>query len=254
MSHVRVRKLLVFLTIFALVLGAADLADAKKKRKKKKNTVPSTVVIESARGIRMAGTVDSSRAGCVDERKVEVRHNGDLVGSADADSEGQWFIEGARTIRNGDSIIAEIEKVTTGSKKKRVTCGSDSDRFVVGQNTQDDDDGPPATTTHTLSVTVSGPGTVTSNDGGINCRQGSAASSCQEDYASGSNVQLTATPDTDATFNGWSGACTNTTGPCTVTMSSDKSVGASFTAGGGTPACAPTGIPALDAILCLLIP
>lgn len=44
----------------------------------------------------------------------------------------------------------------------------------------------------------------------------------------GDTVTLTATPDTNMTFSGWSGACTGT-GTCTVTMSTAKSVTAQFT-------------------------
>ena len=63
-----------------------------------------------------------------------------------------------------------------------------------------------------LAVSVTGPGTVTSNPAGINC-----GTDCGEDYASGTSVTLTATPMTGATFSSWSGACSGT-GTCTVTM------------------------------------
>jgi hypothetical protein len=252
-SHVRVHKLLVVLTIFALVLGSADAADAKKKRKKKKNTVASTLVVESAQNTHIAGTVDSSKSACVDERKVEITRNGNPVASADADSEGQWFTRTGGPIQNGDVIVAEIEKVTVKSKKKKISCGSDSDRFVVGQQNGGDggdngNGGPQGT--ETLTVTVTGPGTVTSNPPGINCRQ--SAGTCVRDFPSGDTVSLTATPDTDATFNGWSGACGGTTQPCNVVMSTDRSVGASFS-GSGAAACALEAIPVLGPILCDLI-
>lgn len=256
MSHVRVRRILVVLTIFALVLGSADLADAKKKRKKKKkNTVPTTLVIESAQGTHIAGTVESARSGCVDERKVEISRNGNPVASADADSEGQWFTRTGGTIANGDVIVAEIEKVTVNSKGKKVTCGSDSDRFVVGNtnngNNGGNNGGPNGT--ETLTVTVTGPGTVTSNPPGINCR--ATSGTCVRDYPAGSTVSLTATPDNGATFDGWSGACGGTAQPCNVVMSTDRSVGATFT-GAGAAECDLSGleaIPVLGPLLCSLI-
>lgn len=255
MAHVRVRKILVFLTMFALVLVSADVADAKKKRKKKKNEVPSTLVVESARGTHIAGTVESSRSGCVNERKVTVSHNGDPVGSADADSEGQWFIEGQQAIRSGDNIIARIEKVTVKSKNKKIVCGSDSDRFVVGDASQRDDDNQGATRTETLIVNVTGPGMVNSNPPGIqNCRQ--TTGDCQNDYPVGSTVNLTATPDEGATFTGWSGACSGTAQPCTVRMNGDQTVGASFAGGGGQPApCSvPDTVPEpLRGVLCAVL-
>ena len=253
MSHVRVRRILVVLTIFALVLGSADVADSKKKRKKKKNTVPSTLVIESAQGTHIAGTVESARSGCVDERKVEITRNGNPVASADADSEGQWFTRTGGTIQNGDVIVAEIEKVTVKSKQKKITCGSDSDRFVVGSG-----NGTGTGTgntggqrgTQTLTVTVQGPGTVTSNPPGINCRQ--LSGTCERDFPEDSNVTLTATADTDATFSGWSGDCTGQA-QCNVRMDVDRQVGATF-AGEGASTCplAGTVLEALCPILDLL--
>jgi uncharacterized repeat protein (TIGR02543 family) len=45
----------------------------------------------------------------------------------------------------------------------------------------------------------------------------------------GSSVTLTAAPDANYSFSGWSGACTNTTGTCAVTVDADKSVTATFT-------------------------
>ncbi len=252
MSHVRVHKILVVLTIFALVLGSADVADAKKKRKKKKkNEVPTTLVVESAQGTNIAGTVESSRSGCVDERKVEITRNGNPVASADADSEGQWFTRTGGTIQDGDVIVAEIEKVTVKSKKKKITCGSDSDRYVVGNQNNNSNTGGNTggqRGTETLTVTVSGPGTVNSNPPGINnCRQ--TAGTCQGDFPAGSNVTLSASADADAEFDGWSGDCSGQA-QCNVVMSTDRTVGATFSAsGGGCPADL-MAIPTLGPLLC----
>jgi hypothetical protein len=237
-AHVRVRKLFVLLTILALVLGSADMADAKKKRKKRKNSVPTTLVIESAAvgGTHIAGTVESSREGCVDERKVQVTKNGDPIGAADSDSEGQWFIDGTSTIRSGDNIQASVEKTTVKSKNKKITCGSDSDRFVAGSTSNDNDTGNGNTGgqrgTETLDVNVVGPGTVTSNPPGINCRQN--AGTCERDFPEDSTVTLTATPDTDATFEGYSGDCSGSGSTCTVTMDTDRTVGATFSGESGS--------------------
>lgn len=109
------------------------------------------------------------------------------------------------------------------------------------------------TTTQTLTVAKSGAGsgTVTSSPAGINC-----GNDCSEPYVSGTVVTLTAAPATGSTFAGWSGACTNLTGVCTVTMSAARSVTATFNAststflltvsktgtGKGTVTSSPTGI------------
>ncbi|GEM_PF-6864981 len=82
-------------------------------------------------------------------------------------------------------------------------------------------------TTFSLAIKKSGTGngSVTSKDGKINC-----GTICAADFDNGSSVILTATPDTNSgsTFGGWSGACTNKTGDCTVKMSEAQTVTANF--------------------------
>ncbi len=65
---------------------------------------------------------------------------------------------------------------------------------------------------------------------GINC-----GSSCTASYTVGSAITLTATPATGYTFYGWSGSCAGSSSTCAVTLSTAKSVAASFTADTVTP-------------------
>jgi uncharacterized repeat protein (TIGR02543 family) len=74
-----------------------------------------------------------------------------------------------------------------------------------------------------LAVSISGSGTVTSTPSGINC-----PGVCGYSYQVNKLVTLTATPVQGWTFAGWSGACTGT-GSCTVTMTQNLSVTATFT-------------------------
>jgi hypothetical protein len=94
----------------------------------------------------------------------------------------------------------------------------------------------------------SGSGTVTSNPPDINC-----GSACEASYASGTDVQLTATPAGGSSFAGWSGACSGTASSCSVTMDAAKSVTATFLpayvlrvdkqgSGGGKITSSPAGI------------
>ncbi len=78
---------------------------------------------------------------------------------------------------------------------------------------------PYLTTLQSVSVKVSGPGTVTSSPIGIDC-----PGSCTAMFSRAAT--LAATPFEGATFRGWTGACSGT-GPCTAT---GGSVGASFSA------------------------
>jgi hypothetical protein len=73
----------------------------------------------------------------------------------------------------------------------------------------------------TLSVTLAGSGSVTSNPTGLNC-----GATCSADFSNGTSVTLTAT---GTGFTGWSGGCTGT-GACVVTLNANTSVTATFTA------------------------
>jgi hypothetical protein len=84
-------------------------------------------------------------------------------------------------------------------------------------------------TQYTLTVQKAGTGSGTVSGPGISC-----GSDCTETYNAGTQVTLTATPSSDSSFAGWSGACSGT-GSCTLTMNSNKSVTATFNrTGGGT--------------------
>jgi List-Bact-rpt repeat protein/galactose oxidase-like protein/Kelch motif protein len=74
----------------------------------------------------------------------------------------------------------------------------------------------------TLSVQVTGSGTVTAPPGSINC-----GVACSSPFVYGTSVTLTATPTQGGSFLGWSGACSGT-GSCVVVMNSSQSVGAAF--------------------------
>jgi hypothetical protein len=75
-----------------------------------------------------------------------------------------------------------------------------------------------------LTVTVAGTGRVTDLSGAINC-----TGACTAGFESGAVIILTATPDANAMFDGWSGACSGARS-CPVTMTAAKAVTATFTA------------------------
>ena len=76
---------------------------------------------------------------------------------------------------------------------------------------------------YSVAVGKSGNGTITSIPAGINC-----GSTCSASFNSGTSVTLSATPDTNYVFSGWSGDCSGT-GACVVTLNSNKNVSATFT-------------------------
>ena len=103
--------------------------------------------------------------------------------------------------------------------------------------------------TYPLTVSRTGPGLVTADSGGIFC-----GGACAANYAAGTTVTLTATPNDGAQFTAWSGACTGALPTCTTTLDAVKNVGATFVIqsyalslgraglGSGTLASTPTGI------------
>ena len=71
-----------------------------------------------------------------------------------------------------------------------------------------------------LSISISGSGTVTSDPAGLSC-----SSTCSATFGGGTVVTLT---PTSGSFTGWDGACTGA-GTCEIRMNRDRSVTASFT-------------------------
>jgi uncharacterized delta-60 repeat protein len=107
--------------------------------------------------------------------------------------------------------------------------------------------------TLTINRSGLGSGTVLSIPAGINC-----GTSCSHQFASGSSLELLASPSPGSTFTGWSGGGCSGTGPCTVLLSSNVTVIATFAtsssgggespAGGDTPGGGgATGLPATAA-------
>jgi len=86
---------------------------------------------------------------------------------------------------------------------------------------------------HTLTVTVTGEGTVTSTPAGIDCGQGHTACSAEFEEVA---VTLTSTPAAGYTLSAWGGACSGT-GSCSVNpLSANESVTAAFSAAPVPPA------------------
>ncbi|MGZ4309671.1 MAG: InlB B-repeat-containing protein, partial [Gaiellaceae bacterium] len=101
--------------------------------------------------------------------------------------------------------------------------------------------------TLTVSKYGTGTGTVTSSPAGIDC-----GATCSRTYTHGTVVTLTAIPSPGSSFLQWLGDCPDLEGPCTVTMSSNQTVIATFVpathtltvarAGGGSGSVAGTAI------------
>lgn len=85
---------------------------------------------------------------------------------------------------------------------------------------------PPSSHRLTAFTAGDGAGRITSRPAGIDC-----TTTCSASFPAGSAVTLMATANNDSTFGGWGGACAGTEGAsCTLSMSADRSVGATFDA------------------------
>lgn len=78
----------------------------------------------------------------------------------------------------------------------------------------------------TVDTTGAGVGTVTSSTGGISCTSGST-DGCSASVILGADVTLTAIPNGISLFGSWSGDCSGS-GPCVISMTDTRSVGAEF--------------------------
>ena len=91
---------------------------------------------------------------------------------------------------------------------------------------------PPPTYTVTIRKAASSGGTGTVSGTGISCSitASSQAGDCTETFVQGTQLTLTSAATGGSSFAGWSGACSGTTATCTLTVSQNSTVDASFAA------------------------
>ena len=110
--------------------------------------------------------------------------------------------------------ISSSGAIVTGSMTANVVCFTSSGSGGGGASS-------PALT---VTFAGNGSGTVTSSPSGISC-----SSACLAQFTSGTTVTLTAAPNTGSTFASWVDCDTPaSTNPCMVTMSSNRTVIATF--------------------------
>ncbi len=168
-------------------------------------------------------------AGVITEFSSGISANAGLGAIAVGGDGALWFLEGA---------TGKLGRITTAGQVSEIAASSTANDLAwLAEST----DGSLwitlnkssalahvtnlAAPTDALTVTVSGSGTVTSSPSGISC-----PGACSALYGMSTTVTLTATPGSGAKFNGWSGACSNTSGTCAVILSSPQSVTATFSA------------------------
>ncbi len=79
------------------------------------------------------------------------------------------------------------------------------------------------TRAYTISIVLTGSGTVTSSAGGIQCNP-----TCTGKFAAGTTITLTATPDKGWDLQSWSGDCKGSQLTCKLTLDTSKSINVTF--------------------------
>jgi len=84
---------------------------------------------------------------------------------------------------------------------------------------------PPAKQTYSLTVALSGSGSVSSAPAGLDC-----GATCSASFAQGTSVTLTAMAASGTNFSGWGGACSGSKTACTLSITAVMNVTATFAA------------------------
>lgn len=141
---------------------------------------------------------------------------------------GDFSIDPATTTCSSVNVLPAQSSCVIGIRFNPTALGQRTGTLTLTDNT--------AQGTHTVALSGvgetllsvaeqgTGTGTVSGNDGVINC-----GPTCSASYTTPATVVLTATPAPGSTFDGWSGACSGTQ-TCTVTMDASRNVSATFTA------------------------
>lgn len=184
------------------------------------------LLIASACGGSRSPAGGGSVGGAQLNLKISVTGNG-VVRGAGADCRGDCTAQyqaGAQVhlvaVADSGSSFAGWAGACSGAAGCDLTMNADSDvsaAFAVAP--------PPPLGTHRLTVVVQGKGRVTSSPTGLDCD----SSSCSADFAGGAIVTLTAAAGSGYDFNGWSSDCSGSAS-CTITLSKDATVSASFVA------------------------
>jgi uncharacterized repeat protein (TIGR01451 family) len=133
---------------------------------------------------------------------------------------------GASKLVSGGSIVATVVMVptVTGSASVSTNASASETDPSLGDNSASHSTRVDPMFRLQVSKAGSGKGTVVSNgSNSIDC-----GSTCTTSLPTGTYLVLIPNPDGGSGFGGWSGACTNTTGGCGLTMSADQAATATF--------------------------
>jgi hypothetical protein len=190
------------------------------------------ILARAAVGLALAcgsGSNDGSGRGAPTQTNLSIATTGNgLVRGAGTDCRGACKIQVTAglpmhlvAVPDAGAFFAGWSGACSGSGACDLTM--DVDRTVSA--TFGDTPPPPPPGKHQLAVVIQGSGRVTSSPPGIDCGSGT----CNVAFDSGTSVTLTATAASGFSFSGWGNDCSGPSA-CTVTLSKDVTVFASFVA------------------------
>ena len=213
--------------------------------------IPPQVVLQDQRWGAMTYTIPGFAPNSV--HSVDL-YFAETYWTAAGDREFNVTINGVQELTNFDIFkTAGGENIAVDEKFPNITASSTGTitiAFAVGAADNPTISGIAIDQNPTLSVSLAGAGsgTVVSSPAGISC-----GTTCSANFATGTDVTLTATPASGSTFTGWSpSSLCSGTGTCSITMSQAESVTATFSStsltvskagsGSGTVTSSPAGI------------
>lgn len=171
----------------------------------------------------VAGCTDSSAPPTVASVQMTTTYSNPRVGetsniTAKAVNEGGVEIQGVPCVfSSSNTVVATVDATTgtvtalsAGTTSITATCGGKSNSITITVR--------PRQFTLTINRTGAGNGAVFNTPAGTVFDEGTV-------------VSITATANAGSSFTGWSGVCTGKTQPCTVTMSTNRTVTADFADG-----------------------
>lgn len=142
--------------------------------------------------------------------------------------DGADYVTGIGTVHNGASVsVRHTSSDQNGTDTDTtLTIGGISDTFT--STTKNDD-----TALYTLSVGMTGDGTIYSDPDGIDCTQdtGEKFGRCSAEFAEGENVELFAEALPGYVFDRWQSGCSGTEPSCTLLIEAAQEVSATFVKG-----------------------
>ena len=234
----------VVLLAFAAIVGTATIASGKEKL---------TVKTGTARADKLRGTAGPDRLYGYRGNDVLTGGNGNdvLVGGLGNDrlrggrgNDRIYARDGQRdTIACGpgkDNVAADlVDRVNRECERKdlKVSTMPKPPAIPVANPTPPTQSPPPPASGSSwqLTVRVTGLGVVKSAPTGIDC-----PATCRAQMPRGALVKLTAVPSAGQRFEGWGAQCRGTTSLCSISVSTNKWVRASFSGvSGGSPSPSP---------------